>query len=69
MRFLSKRKVDHAPFNCSEWSQLATNATRQALTHGFVHDVSLSFLLKALGVPEIVAALPAVAEAVKAGGK
>jgi uncharacterized protein (UPF0548 family) len=39
MRFLSTRKGRAAPFNCDEWSQLATNSTREDTIQGFVHDV------------------------------
>lgn len=39
MRFLTKQKARETPFNCGEWSQLATNATRAEVAHGFVHDV------------------------------
>jgi uncharacterized protein (UPF0548 family) len=39
MRIMSKRKGRDAPFNCDEWSQYATNSTREEVAQGFVHDV------------------------------
>jgi uncharacterized protein (UPF0548 family) len=39
MRILSKRKSREAPFGCEEWSQLATNSTRDEVARGFLHDV------------------------------
>jgi uncharacterized protein (UPF0548 family) len=39
MRILSKREGREAPFNCGEWSQLATNSSREEVAQGFVHDV------------------------------
>jgi uncharacterized protein (UPF0548 family) len=39
MRILSKRKGREDPFSCDEWSQLATNSTREEVARGFVHDI------------------------------
>jgi uncharacterized protein (UPF0548 family) len=39
MRIMSKRSGREAPFDCDEWSPLATNSAREELAHGFEHDV------------------------------
>src|SRR4051812_5562743 len=38
MRILTKAQARDRAFGCDEWLQLATNAAREDLARGFVHD-------------------------------